>query len=510
MTTIRTLVVAAEAFPLAKTGGLGDAVAGMLQALGHRPGGVDVQCELLMPAYRGTLDRLYRPRTVARLGGLPGGPASLVRGHCPGSGLSVLLLRNDALYDRPGIYVDDSGQGYPDNARRYAALAHAAARLAQGLPGLRPPHVVHAHDWHAALAPLLIHAAGLHYVKTLLTIHNLAFQGTFPAELASALGIPLACRHDDGALSDDRVNFLKAGIRYATRVTTVSRAYAREILTPAFGCGLHGLLRARGADLSPVPNGIDTALWNPAADPHLGGLRFDALDMRNKACCKAALQAELGLQPRADATVLAMGSRLTGQKMADVAIAALPALLEAHEHLQFALIGRGEPDLEAALRALAARYPGRCAVHIGYDEPLAHRLHAGADLLLHGSRFEPFGLTPLYAMRYGTLPVASRVGGMVDTIRDPGPAIEESCAGQGTGFLFDGSEPADMQQAVTRALRALAKPAVRDAMRRNAMQADFSWRTSAQAYAGLYANLAGGPQRGRVPAPTLPLLANAA
>lgn len=488
MTTTRILIVAAEAFPLAKTGGLGDAITGMARALVQ----AQTRPTLLLPAYRGVASRLQSPRrVVAHLAGLPGGDARLLAGECPQSGLPFLLLENDALYDRDGLYLDEHGQPYADNALRYAALAHAALRIAQGLPDLPRPDVVHAHDWHAALTPLLLRAARVDDIKSVLTIHNLAFQGQAPLEDASALGIAAPFCGEDGALAWGQLNFMKAGIRYADRITTVSQRYAREILTPEFGCGLDGALRERVADLLAIPNGIDTQLWNPTRDPHLGALRYGPANLANKRLCKAAAQHEYGLREDPQAVLLIMCSRLTGQKMADVAAQSLPQALEAHPELQVAVLGQGERRLENALRELGQRYPRRCAVRIGYDEAGAHRLHAAGDVLLHGSRFEPFGLTPLYAMRYGTLPIGSRVGGMADTIEDPGAQQPLTAMTRATGVLFDGSAPAQMTAAISRAVHLRRHATVWRAMQRNAMTADFSWRPATAQYLALFQSLSG-------------------
>ncbi|MGE8686005.1 MAG: glycogen synthase GlgA [Achromobacter sp.] len=496
MATTRTLIVAAEAFPLAKTGGLGDAITGMARALAQ----ADMPVTILLPAYRGVQARLEETRVVAPLHNLPGGDARLIAGRCPQSGLDFLLIENDALYDRPGIYLDEAGREYADSALRYAALAHAAVRVAGGLPGIVTPKLVHAHDWHAGLVPLLLRACGLRETRSVMTIHNLAFQGCFPMECAASLGIPEAYRGGDGAAAWGQLNFLKAGIRYADRVTTVSHTYAREIMTPAFGCGLDELLRRRAGDLLPIPNGIDNVLWNPARDPHLGALRFSVGDLSNKARCKAALQHEYGLAVDAGATLMSMGSRLTEQKMADVAVQALPEALERHPNLQIAILGQGDHRLEGALQELAQRYPGRCAAHIGYDEPAAHRLHAGSDILLHASRFEPFGLTPLYAMRYGALPIGSRVGGMADTIEDPGPRAPLSAMASANGLLFDGDSPAAMGEAIARAVGLREHAMLWRIMQRNAMSADFGWRSAIGLYASLYRSLAGADFRSAAPA----------
>jgi len=499
MARTRSLMVTSEAFPLAKTGGLGDAVTGLARALSL----AGTEVGILMPAYRGVLGRVVGVRPIAHLAGMPGGEATLVAALCPASDLPVYLLCNDALYDRAGLYLDDDGQPYADNALRYAALAHAAVRLAAGLPGTRRPDILHAQDWHAGLVPLLVRAAGLRYVKTVLTVHNLAFQGVFPLDCARELGVPENYCTDDGARYYGQFSFLKAGLRYADRITTVSRNYAREILTPEFGCGLDPLLRARADDLIAIPNGIDDTLWNPASDPHLGRLCYNARHPARKSRAKAALQKAFGLHADRGAPLLAMGSRLTEQKMADVAAQALPEALGRHPALQVAIIGRGEHRYEQALTELAAQYPGRCAVRIGYDEATAHRLHAGADMLLHGSRFEPFGLTPLYAMRYGTVPIGSRVGGMADTIVDPGAQDDDPAMHGATGILFDGEQPRDMGQAIDRALRLYARPPVWRSMQRNGMTSELGWGTAVRPYLSLFESLAGHTQHGQVPAPAL-------
>lgn len=494
MATTTILIVAAEAFPLAKTGGLGDAITGMTRALIHR----GLPATILLPAYRGVARQLRGVREVARLEDLPGGDARLLAGVCPASELPFLLLQNDALYDRAGLYVDDDGQEHADNGLRYAALSHAAVRIARGVPGLARPDIVHAHDWHSALTPLLLRQAGIVDVKSVLTIHNLAFQGQFPQEDAAAFGLPPACRGEDTVLAWNKLNFMKAGINFADRVTTVSHTYAREILTPAFGCGLDGLLRTRAADLMAIPNGIDTTLWDPSRDRHLGDLRYRPGDLANKRLCKTVLQREFGLTPDPLATLVVMGSRLTEQKMADVAAQALPGVLDEHPDMQVAILGQGDRRLEGQLKALSVRYPQRCAIRVGYDEAGAHRLHAGGDILLHGSRFEPFGLTPLYAMRYGTVPIGSRVGGMADTIEDPGADAPLTSMALANGLLFDGDQPEAMAGALSRAMHLRQHPMLWRAMQRNAMSTDFSWQRAVGAYEELLASISSRPSVGKL------------
>ncbi len=492
---MKILAVTSEVFPLAKTGGLGDAVSGLAHALCNS----GAQLTLMLPAYPAALRKLGPARQLAVLQDMPGGDATLLGAHCHELGVPVLLLKNDALYDRKGLYMAPDGSEYEDNAVRFAALAQAAARVARGIAGVPRPHIVHAHDWHAALTPLFIRQLHVEDVKTVLTLHNIAFQGIFPMELAPQLGLEPSYCNSAGLEFWGRMNFLKAGIRYADLITVVSRNYAREILTPRFGCGLEGVLAERRSDLISIPNGIDTALWNPQDDEYLDGLAFSWERLADKAVCKSRLQKAFGLAGAPRATLMAMGSRLTTQKMADVAAQALPLALEAHPELQVCVIGEGDKQLEQALSALERQYPGRCGVHVGFDEAEAHMLHAGADVLLHGSRFEPFGLTPLYSMRYGTIPIGSRVGGMADTILDPGMHRPAGAMRAATGILFEGEQPRDMAQAIDRAMTLHRMPEIWRAMQMNGMRADFSWTNTAPAYLSAFQALRPDVALGRIP-----------
>jgi len=493
------LFVAAEAQPLAKTGGLADVIGGLSGALHRRGANVSV----LMPGYPRAI---ASARGVRSLGAirlpmeLPPGhsPARLLEGQMPDSGARVIFLDCPSLYDRPGsLYVDPTGRDFCDNAQRFAALAHAAAAIAAGETPLPAPSMVHAHDWHAGLTPLFMRMRGLR-TPTVCTIHNLAFQGVFPMELAGVLGIPDEYLVPDGIEFWGKLNFLKAGIRYADRVTTVSHTYAREIRTSHFGHGLDGLLDHRAHVLGAIPNGVDTAAWDPATD-RLLPQRYDARSVTGKKACKTALQSRFGLPQDASLPVIAMGSRLTHQKMADVALDAIERIVVAHDDVQFAILGCGNRKLEAAYVDLAARYPNRVAVAIGYREEDAHLLHAGADALLHGSRFEPFGLTPVYAMRYGTVPIVSRVGGLADTVRDVGH--EAAPAPRANGIIFDGESAEDMAEAITRALGWLGKSRHWRAMQRVGMQTDFSWDSPARQYMALYGALA--PELAIAPQPLM-------
>lgn len=495
---LKLLVVASEAFPLAKTGGLGDAVSGMARAL--QQCGADVI--IMVPAYRNTVQQLHRVKTLGRLDGLPGGSATLLAGRLANFGLNVLLLRNDALYDRDGsLYLDAQGNEHADNGVRYAALAHAATRIAAGrLPGWTPD-IVHANDWHAGLTPLLMSAAGITRVKSVMTIHNLAFQGVFPMSDAGLLGIPEAFQGPDGAEYWGKISFLKAGLKFADRITTVSRNYAREILSPAFGMGLDSLLREREADLLAIPNGIDTHIWNPESDGLLPA-NYSVHELSGKATCKRELQQAFGLDVDPHSTLVVAGSRLTSQKMGDIVAQIIAPALERHEPLQFAILGCGERYIEDALSAAVARFPGRAALQIGYNERLAHLLHGGGDILLHGSRFEPFGLTPIYAMRYGTIPICSCVGGMVDTVDDPGPHAGAHALACASGILFKGDTPQDMLAAIDRAMALRAHRRVWAAMQRHGMTGAYGWLAPARQYLALYHSLLPAQARSsRAPAP---------
>jgi starch synthase len=481
--TLHVLIVASEAVPLVKTGGLGDVTTALASAL--REQGIDAA--ILMPGYPAALDGATALQLVAELEHLPGGPGRLLRGYMA-DGVPVVLLDTDRFRSRAANpYVDRDGAEYTDNAICFASLAHAAVQICAGKTPLPVPHVVHANDWHAGLIPALMRLEGITDVGSILTIHNLAFQGNYPMELAPALGIPAEMLTPDAMEFWGQISFLKAGIRFADRITTVSRSYADEILTPRFGHGMDGVLNMRKDVLEAVPNGVDVDLWNPGSDT-LIARNFSARDMKGKSACKRDLQTLFGLPHEPFAPVLAIGSRITHQKMADVALKALPLILESNPRLQLAVLGRGERAYEQGFLQLAEQFPNRVGVHIGYDERLAHALHAGADMLLHGTRFEPFGLTPIYSMRYGTIPIGSRVGGLIDTVVDAG--VAGSAPATANGVLFDGEEPQDMVAAVERAFELFSRPGEWQAMQRNAMAADFAWSGPAQQYIRLYEEVA--------------------
>ncbi|MFZ6646532.1 glycogen synthase GlgA [Undibacterium sp. TJN25] len=480
----RVLLVSSEAVPLVKTGGLADVITALALSLEEQ----GVEATILLPGYPAALRGASGLRKVADLSDLPGGKGELLQGYMPDTGIPVLLLDTPQFNQRSANpYVDHSGNEFDDNAVCFAALAHAAVKICAGQTRFPVPHIVHSNDWHAALIPALLKAKGLHHIGTVLTIHNLAFQGNYSAELAPELGIPSEMVSEDGMEFWGKISFMKAGIRYADRISTVSETYASEILTPRFGNGMDGVLRQRKDALVATPNGVDLQLWNPGSDT-LIAKNYNNDDIRGKVVCKRDLQKRFNLPLQPFARIVALGSRMTHQKMADVVLDALPALLEAHPTMQLAVLGCGDHQYEQKFLELAANYPDRVGVRIGYDEDTAHALHAGADILLHASRFEPFGLTPIYSMLYGTIPVCSRVGGMCDTVVDAG--LEGAVDRGATGILFDGESVEDVHAAVSRALELSIQPAVWKRMQTDAMMCDFSWKEPVSRYIRMYAEIA--------------------
>lgn len=480
---MRVLHAAAEVFPLVKTGGLADVVGALPQAL--RRQGADVR--LVLPGYPAIADAVLHQKPVAEFGPLFGaGRVTLRLGTMPYSHVPAYVIDAPWLYRRGGgPYQAADGSEWPDNLQRFALLGWMAAHLAAGeLDAEWTPDVVHAHDWHAALACAYIAAHPGATAASVFTVHNLAYQGLFPSHEFAQLGLPLHFMQSHGVEFHGQLSFMKAGLKYARRITTVSPNYAREIATHEFGCGLDGVIRSRGGDVSGILNGVDGEVWNPATDSALAA-RYSATDLAGKPRNKLALQKEMGLEPRAGAPLFGVVSRLTAQKGLDLVLAALPALLR--QGAQLVVQGSGDPVLEAAFGAAAHAHPGQVAVRVGYDESLAHRLLAGADLMLVPSRFEPCGLTQLYALRYGTLPLVRRVGGLADTVVDADEAALRE--GRATGIAFDAATPAALEAAIERAVGLFAQPERWRALMRSSMAQDFSWDGAARGYLDLYAGL---------------------
>ena len=477
---MKVLHVAAEIFPLVKTGGLADVLGALPQALIGQ--GADVR--LLLPGLPAIADAVLHQKTVCQIGPVFGAARVTLRlGRMPYSHVPVYVIDAPYLYRREGSpYQDSAGHEWPDNVQRFALLGWVAAHLAAGeLDAEWLPQVLHAHDWHAAMACAYVAAHPPTRTATVFTVHNLAYQGLFPSGDFNLLGLPSRFMASAGLEFHGQLSFMKAGLKFARRVTTVSPTYAREIATAEFGFGLDGVVRGRGADVSGVLNGVDGAVWDPAADSSLAQ-RYSAQEPAGKARCKEALQRELGLPVRADAMLFGAVSRLTSQKGLDLMLAVLPGLVK--RGAQFVLQGAGEPVLEAAFLAAAKLHAGQVAVRIGYDEAFAHRLIAGSDAIVVPSRFEPCGLTQLYGLRYGTLPVVRRVGGLADTVVDA--TAEAITADRATGFAFDAATPGALDAALLRAAAAFARKPLWQSLMQRAMAQDFSWPGAATQYMALY------------------------
>ncbi len=488
---MRALHVAAEIFPLVKTGGLADVAAALPVALAHA--GVDVR--LLLPGLPPMLDAVRHTRTVVDLGACFGAArVRLLRGRMPGTDLPVYLIDAPLLYRRSGgPYQDRSGAEWPDNLQRFGLLGWVAAQLGAGeLDANWLPEIVHAHDWHAAMTCAYLRAHPSAAVRSVYTVHNLAYQGLFAQEDRALLGLSANLMSPAGIEYHGQLSFMKAGLQFADRITTVSPTYAAEIMTPEFGCGLDGLLRQRGAVVSGILNGIDGQVWDPATDPAIAA-RYDTAQMAGKALCKAALQAEFGLNPALDQPLVCAVSRLSQQKGLDLLLQALPSLIE--QGVQLVVQGSGDTSMEAAFRMAAQAHPGRVAVHLGYDENRAHRIFAGADFVVVPSRFEPCGLTQMYGQRYGTLPIVRRVGGLADTVVDvdveadavaaTGDAVPVNAGA--TGFVFDQASAESLATTVRRALAAWRDGQRRQQLQTSGMVRDFSWDGPAARYLQLYA-----------------------
>lgn len=470
---IRVLSVASECAPLVKTGGLADVVGALPAALA----GAGVEMRVLVPGYRDVLAAATGFECLLELPDLFGGPARLLSGQAAGLRLYVIDAKH--LFDRDGgPYLDASGQDWADNDIRFAALSWMGAQIgAEGADGWQPD-VVQAHDWQAGLTPLYLKARGVDR-PTVMTVHNMAFHGVMPSERGAQLGLPDWAFQPDGMEYWGQISALKAGLVYGWKVTTVSPGYAHELTTLAFGEGLDGVIRARGADVTGILNGIDTGAWDPATDPHIATYKAP----RGKSKAQSALLDDMGL-PQGEGPLCVVVSRMSAQKGLDLLLEALPGLLARGGRL--ALLGSGDPALQEAWRAAADRHAG-VAVHIGYDEALSHRLIAGGDAILVPSRFEPCGLTQLYGLRYGTVPVVARTGGLADTVIDANPAA--LAAGVATGVQFAPVTAPALSAALDRLCDLFAQPKVFAQIQRNGMRARVGWETSAAAYAALFAGM---------------------
>ena len=481
---LRVLFITPEAVPLAKTGGLADVTGALPRALNAL--GCDVR--VVLPYYRSVRQSGLDAAPLRS-----GVPVTLDRRALPAEVLQAeiepripcYLIRRDEFFDRSHLYGIPEGD-YFDNDLRFLYFCKAVFSLCKTLSFF--PDVMHCHDWQAALVPAYLRyteGRGPSFARTrsVLTIHNLAYQGVFPAETFSKTGLPGPFFSSEGMEFYGKSNFLKAGIVCADTLTTVSPTYSREILTPEFGCGLEGVLAGRADELHGILNGADYDEWDPARDVHLCR-RYDAQDLDGKRACKEDLIREMGLRAEAaGGPLFGMISRMTFQKGMDLVVAAAAGIMELGVHC--VILGDGEERYRADCESLARRFPGRFAVRFGFDNPLAHRIQAGCDFLLMPSRYEPCGLNQIYAMRYGTVPVVRATGGLQDTVTEFAPP-----SGRGTGFLFHAHDPAAFLEAVARAVGVYG-PQGSDwlRVRANGMAERFSWERSARGYLGLYERL---------------------
>jgi starch synthase len=497
---MRVLHAAAELFPWVKTGGLGDVIAALPPALAAQ--GVDAR--LVLPGFTGFLDAFEQGETISLHTPFAPDGVRIARSQLPGSKVVAYLVDHPAFYVRPGSpYAAPDGSDWPDNHRRFGLFSWVVAALGQGADPKWRPDILHCHDWHAGLAPAYLRAAGA-TLPSVFTIHNIAYQGMFPAADFPDMALSAGFFAIDGVEFHGGWSFLKAGLFYADRLTTVSPTYAREIQTPAFGMGLDGLLRTRAEALSGILNGVDPKVWSPENDPLLP--RHYAVDdaIAGKAAAKAALERRFGFDQQPGAPLFGAVTRLTPQKGFDLLLAALPGLVDLAGRL--VLLGSGDAALEAAVAAAAATYPGRVGVVRGYDEGLSHLIIGGSDSILVPSRFEPCGLTQLYALRYGALPLVRRTGGLADTVVDANAVT--LAEGSATGFAFDAATPEGLLSALQRAVALYRDRASWQRTMRQAMTRDFSWEPAARQYAALYRELspeslsrtAGEGGRGRQPA----------
>lgn len=477
---IEVLSVASEAYPLIKTGGLADVVGALPAALA--PHGVSMR--VLLPGYPKVMAGLEGGRQVLWLDDFFGGTARLVAGRA--NGLDVIAIDAPHLYDRPGNpYVGPDGKDWPDNWQRFAALSFAAYELSRGAIEGYTPDILHCHDWQSGLAPAYVAFNAPTRVKTVMTVHNIAFQGVFGWDVFNGLRLDYQAANTGAIEYFGNIGYLKAGLQVADAVTTVSPTYAHEMRTAAYGMGLEGLLQGRADTVSGILNGIDASEWNPGTDTALAQT-YNASTVFERTANKRALEERFGLE-HGDGPIFSVVSRLTWQKGLDMLPGEIDSLV-AHGG-RLIVLGSGDPAIENGLAGAALRHPGKVGVVIGYDEKLSHLIQGGADAILIPSRFEPCGLTQLYGLRYGCIPVVSRVGGLADTVIDANEAAVE--AGVATGVVFSPATEESLGEAIRRTIALYARPKVWHKMQRRGMKSDVSWEVSAEKYADLYASLLG-------------------
>ena len=473
------LFVTSEVHPFIKTGGLADVSGSLPVAL--RALRRDVR--IVLPAYRAALQRARNTVEMTQFS-VHGSdtPVTIREGRLPGTRVVVWFVDSPPHFDRPGgPYTDEEGRDWPDNAQRFTVFSRAVEKIACGEAGLAwRPELIHCNDWQSGLVPALLALRG-ERPATVFTIHNLAYQGLFSWDVFQTLHLPQTLWSMHAMEFYGQFSFIKGGIVFADMINTVSPNYAREITTPEFGCGLQDLLASRKDRLVGILNGADYSQWNPAKDPHLVKT-YNAFTLEHKAANKAALQDRFHLPREPKTPLIGLIGRLVEQKGFDLLLAVLPQLLQ--RQVQVVVLGSGDKSLEDRLKRATVEYPRQVSAHIGYDESLAHLIEGGADMFLMPSRYEPCGLNQIYSLRYGTLPIVRRTGGLANTVID---ATEENIANRtATGVVFDDATPQALLQAVDRALALYRQPRLWKKILFNGMQQDFSWRRSARQYLQLY------------------------
>tara|TARA_R110002124_G_scaffold114535_63_gene269902 strand:+ start:10058 stop:11521 length:1464 start_codon:yes stop_codon:yes gene_type:complete len=477
---IEVLSVASEVYPLIKTGGLADVAGALPRALL----GNGVTMRTLVPGYPSVMAKLTGGRVVREIDDLFGVPAKLIAARI--EGLDMIVIDAPALYDRPGNpYVSPDGWDWPDNWKRFAALGWVAAELGMGMVEGYQPQVIHCHDWQAGLAPAYIKFGVAPHIKTVMTIHNIAFKGFFSAEIFGQLRLPPEAFGVGGVEYYGGVSFLKAGMECADYVTTVSPNYADEIRTPEFGMGLEGLLNGRADTVTGILNGIDITAWDPTTDKALAQT-FSANTINLRRANKLALVEKFGLDGD-DGPLFCVVSRLTDQKGMDLLLQVVNGLVDLGGRL--IVLGSGEAYLEDGFRHQSALHPGKVSIANGYNEALSHLMQGGADAIVIPSRFEPCGLTQLYGLRYGCVPVVSRIGGLADTVIDANPAAV--AAEVATGVVFDANSAQALYDAIRKTVALYNNDKIWRKMQRRGMKSEVSWQASAARYADLYTSITG-------------------
>ncbi len=485
MESLKICFVSSEVSPFAKTGGLADVAAALPAALKN----MDQDVRLMMPKYRTINDRKYVLRDVIRLREVKvelGGEVRVASGKTaflPNTKVHVYFLFIPELFDRKGIYQDPAtGKDFEDNAERFAYFSKAVVETLKLL--YWQPDIIHCNEWQTALIPYYLKTVYANEeffegTKTVLTLHNLAYQGIFPLELAPRLGIKEKEAQPGGAFElNGKLNLIKGGILYADAITTVSERYAQEITTPEFGFGLETVLQQRQKDLYGILNGVDYSVWNPETDRYLPA-KYDAKSLNKKVENKKALCAQFKLPFKEDTPVIGMVNRLVEQKGIDLVIEGMDELMK--RGIQMIILGTGEEKYQNALKELATQYPEQLAVHFKFDEKVAHLIEGGADMFLMPSRFEPCGLNQMYSLKYGTVPIVRETGGLADTVENFDPDT-----GKGTGFTFKEYSVNAMLEAVDRALEAFKDKAIWTKIQKAGMRKDFSWEASAKKYLKVY------------------------